>query len=208
MKLNLDECIERVSRLELLGEDLVRPLCESLKEILVSESNVQHISAPVTVVGDVHGYAPLTVLLLAHCRFPHRQFYDVLEMFKVGGKCPDTNYLFLGTSPATTSTSFANRLLLGDFVDRGYHSVETITLLVCLKLRYPSRVTLIRGNHESRSVTQVYGFYTECLRKYGNANVWQYFTDLFDYLTLAVVIEDRIFCVHGGAHPFLYSPFG
>ena len=70
MKLNLDECIERVSRLELLGEDLVRPLCESLKEILVSESNVQHISAPVTVVGDVHGYAPLTVLLPTHGPFP------------------------------------------------------------------------------------------------------------------------------------------
>lgn len=56
MKVDLDECIERVSRLELLAEDLVRQLCDSLKEILVNESNVQHISAPVTVVGDVHGY--------------------------------------------------------------------------------------------------------------------------------------------------------
>jgi serine/threonine-protein phosphatase PPG1 len=79
-------------------------------------------------------------------------------------------------------------------------SVETISLLVCLKLRYPNRVYLIRGNHESRGVTQSYGFYTECSRKYGNANVWHYFTDMFDFLTLSVVINDQIFCVHGGRH--------
>lgn len=77
-------------------------------------------------------------------------------------------------------------------------SVETISLLVCLKLRYPDRVHLIRGNHESRGVTQSYGFYTECSRKYGNANVWHYFTDMFDFLTLSVVIDNQIFCVHGG----------
>lgn len=76
--------------------------------------------------------------------------------------------------------------------------METISLLVCLKLRYPNRVHLIRGNHESRGVTQSYGFYTECSRKYGNANVWHYFTDMFDFLTLSVVINDQIFCVHGG----------
>lgn len=82
-------------------------------------------------------------------------------------------------------------------------SVETISLLVCLKLRYPNRVHLIRGNHESRGVTQSYGFYTECSRKYGNANVWHYFTDMFDFLTLSVVINDQIFCVHGGQYYYL-----
>jgi serine/threonine-protein phosphatase 4 catalytic subunit len=102
----------------------------------------------------------------------------------VGGDCPATNYLFMG-----------------DFVDRGSYSVETFLLLLALKVRYPDRMFLIRGNHESRQITQVYGFYDECLRKYGSVNVWRYCTDLFDYISLAALIDGRIFCVHGGLSP-------
>ncbi|KAK3391037.1 serine/threonine-protein phosphatase pp2a catalytic subunit [Podospora didyma] len=163
----LDGWIESLMTCKQLAEVDVQRLCEKAREVLQDESNVQPVKCPVTVCGDIHG-----------------QFHDLMELFKIGGPNPDTNYLFMG-----------------DYVDRGYYSVETVTLLVALKIRYPQRITILRGNHESRQITQVYGFYDECLRKYGNANVWKYFTDLFDYLPLTALIDNQIFCLHGGLSP-------
>jgi len=164
---DLDAWIEKVRRCEHLTESELKQLCDLVREILMEESNVQPVAAPVTVCGDVHG-----------------QFFDVLELFRKGGHIPDTNYVFIG-----------------DFVDRGHHSVETLTLLLCYKARFPSCITLLRGNHECRQVTQVYGFYDECFRKYGSANAWKYCTEVFDYMALAAVIDQRILCVHGGLSP-------
>eukprot|EP01067_Filipodium_phascolosomae_P004905 Filipodium_phascolosomae@DN2887_c0_g1_i1.p1 len=118
------------------------------------------------------------------CGDIHGQFYDLCEMFRICGYPPHSNYV-----------------LLGDFVDRGFNSVETLQLLLVLKLRWPQHITLLRGNHESRQITQVYGFYDECMRKYGNANPWKYCTELFDYLTVAAVVDGDVLCVHGGLSP-------
>lgn len=123
---------------------------------------------------------PVTV-----CGDIHGQWHDLVELFSNGGHLPDTNYLFMG-----------------DYVDRGYYSVETVSLLVALKVKYKERITILRGNHESRQITQIYGFYDECLQKYNHSpTVWKHFTDLFDYFPITACIEGKIFCLHGGLSP-------
>ena len=126
-----------------------------------------------------------------------------MELFKLGGFCPDTNYLFMGMFMLVLLSNLEYSYHAGDFVDRGFYSVETFLLLLAYKVRYPDRITLIRGNHESRQITQVYGFYDECQRKYGSANVWRYCCEVFDYLALAAIVDGRVFCVHGGLSPNL-----
>lgn len=87
--IDLDECIAQLYKKNLLAESLIEAICAKAKELLMKESNVVHISAPVTVVGDIHG-----------------QFFDMIEIFKIGGFCPDTNYLFLGESGLEDATSY------------------------------------------------------------------------------------------------------
>ena len=109
----------------------------------------------------------------------HGQFYDLLKFMKCCGKPPETNLLFLG-----------------DYVDRGRNSIETFAYLLAMKVKYPDHVWLLRGNHETRDISQLYGFWNECTERYG-PRLWERFVDVFSYLPLAAVISNRIFCVHG-----------
>eukprot|EP01062_Namystynia_karyoxenos_P077087 TRINITY_DN768_c1_g3_i1.p1 TRINITY_DN768_c1_g3~~TRINITY_DN768_c1_g3_i1.p1 ORF type:complete len:338 (+),score=95.06 TRINITY_DN768_c1_g3_i1:98-1015(+) len=169
MSQDLDRWIEQLRMCQTLKEGEVKQLGEMAKEILGKEDNVVCVGTPAVVVGDIHG-----------------QFYDMREMFMIGGNVPFTNYVFMG-----------------DYVDRGFYSVETLLLLVALKVRHPDRVWLVRGNHESRQITQVYGFYDECLRKYGNVNVWRYCAEIFDNMALAALVSSKVLSIHGGLSPSL-----
>ncbi len=142
-------------------------LLKIVKEILSREANMPNVPAPVTIVGDIHG-----------------QFYDLLEIFKICGSAPDTNFLFLG-----------------DYVDRGNNSLECFCYVLILKVKYRNRITLLRGNHESTEINKIYGFYDECFKKYNDERVWKMFSDIFMFLPLAALVENKIFCLHGGLSP-------
>ena len=108
---DVDQWIVQLKKCEYIKEAEVKALCTRAKEILIEESNVQSVDAPVTVIIE------LKVIYVQICGDIHGQFYDLMELFQVGGDCPDTNYLFMG-----------------DFVDRGFYSVETFLLLLALKV--------------------------------------------------------------------------
>lgn len=118
----------------------------------------------------------------------HGQFHDLIRLFDIGGYPPTVSYLFLG-----------------DYVDRGKQSLETICLLLAYKLRYPDKIYLLRGNHEDAKINRVYGFYDECKRRF-NVRLWRTFADCFNCLPIAAIIGEKIFCMHGGLSPELTSP--
>jgi len=122
--------------------------------------------------------APLKI-----CGDVHGQYHDLLRLFEYGGFPPESNYLFLG-----------------DYVDRGKQSLETITLLFAYKAKFPENFFLLRGNHECASITRIYGFYDECKRRY-NIKLWKLFCDVFNCMSVCAVVDEKIMCMHGGLSP-------
>jgi serine/threonine-protein phosphatase PP1 catalytic subunit len=114
------------------------------------------------------------------CGDVHGQYHDLLRIFEAAGFPPKANYLFLG-----------------DYVDRGKKSLETICLLFAYKIKYPENFFLLRGNHESPSICRIYGFYDECKRRY-SIKIWKTFIDVFNNLPVCARIEDKVICMHGG----------
>ncbi len=119
------------------------------------------------------------------CGDTHGQYPDLLKLFEAGGFPPEANYLFLG-----------------DYVDRGKYSLETICLLLAYKIKYDENFFLLRGNHECASINRIYGFYDECKKRY-NLKIWKSFIDVFNCLPIAASIDDKILLMHGGLSPEL-----
>ncbi|XP_076366125.1 uncharacterized protein LOC143255015 [Tachypleus tridentatus] len=117
----------------------------------------------------------------------HGQYEDLLRHFDKLGYPPLTNYLFLG-----------------DYVDRGHQSLETICLVLAYKIKFPNNFFLLRGNHECAGINRIYGFYDECKRRY-SIKLWKTFTDCFNCLPVAALVEGTIFCMHGGLSPDLFN---
>lgn len=120
------------------------------------------------------------------CGDIHGQYYDLLRLFDLAGTPPETKFLFLG-----------------DYIDRGTMSLEVISLLFAYKVKYPERIFLLRGNHESQIINRVYGFRQEIIERFSNLRVWKAFSRAFCMMPVAAIIEKSIFCCHGGISPEL-----
>ncbi|KAH7561315.1 hypothetical protein JRO89_XS10G0210700 [Xanthoceras sorbifolium] len=151
----------------------IADLCDSAERIFSSEPSVIQLKAPIKIFGDLHG-----------------QFGDLMRLFDEYG------------APSTAGDiAYIDYLFLGDYVDRGQHSLETITLLLALKVEYPNNVHLIRGNHEAADINALFGFRIECIERMGERDgiwAWHRINRLFNWLPLAALIEKKIICMHGG----------
>jgi len=170
-------------------DDIIRRLLEGRggKQVQLSEGEIRQLCVNARQIflsqpNLLEIRAPVRI-----CGDIHGQYQDLLRLFEYGGYPPATNYLFLG-----------------DYVDRGKQSLETICLLLAYKIKYPEKVFLLRGNHEDAKINRIYGFYDECKRRF-NVRLWKIFTDCFNCLPVAAIIDHKILCMHGGLSPELQN---
>jgi serine/threonine-protein phosphatase PP1 catalytic subunit len=175
--INIDDCIARLIDAAYAGK-VTKGVCLKNAEItaICTAAREVFLSQPALLELD----APVKIVGDIHGQYP-----DLIRLFEMSGSPPSSNYLFLG-----------------DYVDRGKQSLETILLLLCYKLKFPENFFLLRGNHECANVTRVYGFYDECKRRC-NIKIWKTFVDTFNTLPIAAIVAEKIFCVHGGLSPSL-----
>ncbi|KAM8945382.1 serine/threonine-protein phosphatase PP1-beta catalytic subunit [Pelodytes ibericus] len=177
-ELNVDSLISRLLEVRGCRPGKIVQMTEAEVRGLCIKSREIFLSQPILLELE----APLKI-----CGDIHGQYTDLLRLFEYGGFPPEANYLFLG-----------------DYVDRGKQSLETICLLLAYKIKYPENFFLLRGNHECASINRIYGFYDECKRRF-NIKLWKTFTDCFNCLPIAAIVDEKIFCCHGGLSPDLQS---
>lgn len=170
-------------------DDIIKRLLEGRngKQVQLSETEIRQLCVNARQI-----FMSQPMLLQIHapvrvCGDIHGQYQDLLRLFEYGGYPPVETYLFLG-----------------DYVDRGKQSLETICLLLAYKIRYPDKVFLLRGNHEDAKINRVYGFYDECKRRF-NVRMLKIFTECFNCLPVAALIDEKILCMHGGLSPDLQN---
>jgi len=157
------------------------------RNVNLRENDIKYLA---TTSRNIFQRQPMLVELEAPIKIVgdiHGQYYDLLRLFEYGGYPPESNYLFLG-----------------DYVDRGKQSLEVISLLLAYKIKYAENFFLLRGNHECASINRIYGFYDECKRRF-SIGLWKAFTDCFNCLPVAGLVDEKIFCMHGGLSPELKS---
>ena len=155
-------------------------LCDQAEAIIKNQPIVLRFESPAMIFGDIHG-----------------QYSDLMRFFDLWGAPYDT---YKGKDD---QIRFFDYIFLGDFVDRGNHCLETICLLLALKIKYPEQIHLIRGNHEDRMINDTFGFSDELSSRLEEdpqepGSVFDRINRLFEYLPLAAIIDDKIFCLHGG----------
>ena len=177
--LDVDRCIDKLRGAGVKGPGAPgKDLSEAEIKGLCAASRDVFMSQPMLLELE----APIKI-----CGDLHGQYFDLLRLFEYGGFPPESNYLFLG-----------------DYVDRGKQSLETICLLLAYKIKYPENFFLLRGNHECASINRIYGFYDECKRRY-SIKLWKTFTDCFNCLPVCAVVDEKIICMHGGLSPDLHQ---
>ena len=160
---------------KIIPAHIVKRTIDQAMELFYAEENVLVLTSPIVICGDIHG-----------------QYEDLVELFKtaegsgddIGQKKLKHKYLFMG-----------------DYVDRGYFSLNTLLYLLSRKIEQPDGFFMLRGNHESRQVSQQYGFRKEIITNYGDASLWTYCMSLFDLLPYAAIVDGDVFSVHGGLSP-------
>jgi serine/threonine-protein phosphatase PP1 catalytic subunit len=184
----VNETIQKLCRFHPIGvnhqvnqlsfsQSFIQRFCKTLSRVLQSESALIHIQAPVSVCGDIHG-----------------DFLSLLRIFHTQQLPSETNkYLFLG-----------------DYVDRGNNSLEVVILLGLLKIQQPACIFMLAGNHESASIQGDYGFWKECEAQLQPPEFakggWALINRVFTQFPICAIINDRIFCTHGGISPELLEP--